>query len=184
MGKHSHRAGHIFLINNLFKGDNVMSGYNGYSMSNNAVQAYEDGEMPLSKWNKSTILEAIQNSDEITDDKKQVLHSLSAGQLKTLLTYSSWHHTSNHYNKTEFYRIDVDKINDMSISDLQHIQASQTEKKEPEKSVRKVAYIVWGGSRNYPTKKRYEETCEIVGNWAMTSNGRKSITANGFEFLD
>lgn len=29
-----------------------MAGYNGYSMSNNAVAAYENGEKPLSKWKK------------------------------------------------------------------------------------------------------------------------------------
>lgn len=31
---------------------NMNSGYSGYSMSNRAVDAYEDGEMPLSKWTK------------------------------------------------------------------------------------------------------------------------------------
>jgi len=29
-----------------------MSGYDGYSMSNNAVDAYENGEKPISKWTK------------------------------------------------------------------------------------------------------------------------------------
>lgn len=33
-----------------------MAGYNGFSMSNNAVAAYEDGEKPLSKWTKANIL--------------------------------------------------------------------------------------------------------------------------------
>lgn len=32
-----------------------MAGYNGFSMSNNAVAAYEDGEKPLSKWTKADI---------------------------------------------------------------------------------------------------------------------------------
>ena len=40
-----------------------MSGYYGYSMSNNAVEAYENGERPLSKWRKSDILEAISVSE-------------------------------------------------------------------------------------------------------------------------
>lgn len=34
---------------------NMNSGYSGYSMSNRAVDAYEDGEMPLSKWTKKII---------------------------------------------------------------------------------------------------------------------------------
>lgn len=29
-----------------------MAGYSGYSMSNNAVDAYESGEKPRSKWTK------------------------------------------------------------------------------------------------------------------------------------
>ena len=37
-----------------------MAGYNGWSMSNNAVQAYEDGEKPLSKWTKKTLVYALQ----------------------------------------------------------------------------------------------------------------------------
>ena len=35
---------------------NMNSGYSGYSMSNRAVDAYEDGEMPLSKWTKKMII--------------------------------------------------------------------------------------------------------------------------------
>lgn len=36
-----------------------MAGYHNYSMSNNAVAAYENGEMPLSKWSKKAILAAV-----------------------------------------------------------------------------------------------------------------------------
>lgn len=37
-----------------------MAGYNGFSMSNNAVSAYENGEKPLSKWTKKNIIGAIE----------------------------------------------------------------------------------------------------------------------------
>ena len=37
------------------------NGYHGYSMSNNAKEAYENGEMPLSKWTKTAIIDAIAN---------------------------------------------------------------------------------------------------------------------------
>lgn len=39
------------------------NGYSGYSMSNNAVAAYEDGEKPLSKWSKSDIILAVAEID-------------------------------------------------------------------------------------------------------------------------
>lgn len=42
-----------------------MAGYNGFSMSNNAVAAYEDGEKPLSKWTKADIFEIIEDEDNI-----------------------------------------------------------------------------------------------------------------------
>ena len=32
-----------------------MAGYCGYSMSNNAVDAYNNGEKPISKWKKQDI---------------------------------------------------------------------------------------------------------------------------------
>ena len=40
-----------------------MAGYSGYSMSNNAVAAYENGEKPLSKWKKADILEAVKTQE-------------------------------------------------------------------------------------------------------------------------
>lgn len=40
-----------------------MSGYNGWSMSNNAIAAYEDGEKPLSKWTKAEILDTIKKQE-------------------------------------------------------------------------------------------------------------------------
>lgn len=36
-----------------------MAGYYGYSMSNNAVEAYKSGEKPYSKWKKADIIQAI-----------------------------------------------------------------------------------------------------------------------------
>lgn len=41
-----------------------MSGYCGYSMSNNAVEAYRSGEKPKSKWTKREIIEEIKRQIE------------------------------------------------------------------------------------------------------------------------
>jgi len=38
------------------KGSEKMAGYKGYSMSNNAVDAYNNGEKPKSKWTKEEIV--------------------------------------------------------------------------------------------------------------------------------
>ena len=42
-------------------------GYDGYSMSIRAREAYEDGEMPKSKWTKKAMLEAIREYCEDYD---------------------------------------------------------------------------------------------------------------------
>lgn len=40
-----------------------MAGYNGWSMSHNAVTAYAGGEKPLSKWTKTNILNEIKKQE-------------------------------------------------------------------------------------------------------------------------
>lgn len=47
---------------------NMNSGYSGYSMSNRAVEAYEDGEMPLSKWSKQLIIDEVVEYDHFTKE--------------------------------------------------------------------------------------------------------------------
>lgn len=47
-----------------------MSGYNGFSMSNNAVSAYENGLKPYSKWTKCDILDCL-SVDSCTVEKRQ-----------------------------------------------------------------------------------------------------------------
>lgn len=83
-----------------------MSGYCGYSMSNNAIDAYLCGEMPLSKWLKADLIDAI---EDVLEDKANIVKfkKLTVKQLKKhFLTRTSWHHTSKMYNETDFYSID------------------------------------------------------------------------------
>lgn len=96
-----------------------MAGYHGYSMSNNAVAAYENGEMPMSKWSKKAIIERIEEAIDDGDIELQCsLDKLKKLPLEFLkrdcLTYSSWHHTSKFYNETDFYSLDIDSINEMT----------------------------------------------------------------------
>lgn len=83
---------------------------NGYDrdahMSVNAVNAYDDGEMPLSKWTKSAFLNAIKkyetwkyNSFDTSKFKKLTKEQI----VKYFLERTSWHHTGMNYRKTDFY---------------------------------------------------------------------------------
>ncbi|WP_194145520.1 hypothetical protein, partial [Helicobacter apodemus] len=73
-------------------------GYSGYSMSNNAISSYANGEKPISKWNSQDVKEfnAIFGTELTLKEFKDFL--LDFGE-------AGYHHTSSHYNKTKFYSI-------------------------------------------------------------------------------
>lgn len=156
-----------------------MAGYHNYSMSNNAVAAYESGEMPLSKWTKAAILEAC-------GDKAEMLKPLTAAELKAeLLIYSSWHHTSNHYNRTEFYMVDEEKLEEITAEDVAAIISRRQPKQKPVKTEKKtvkaeVTYTVWLGQyRNYRRPKSITETVTFTEGDKMvnTSYGAKRMSS-------
>jgi len=74
-----------------------MAGYNGFSMSNNAVEAYNKGLLPLSKITASMLKDA-----GIKTKKSELKILTSNGIIK----HTEWHHTSCHYNCTDFYSLD------------------------------------------------------------------------------
>lgn len=68
-------------------------------MSVNAKLAYDNEEMPISKWSKKAILEHI---DELLDEDFDSggLEKMTKDQLiSNFLINSSWHHTGALYNK-------------------------------------------------------------------------------------
>ena len=83
-------------------------GYIGSSMSVRAHEAYEDGEMPKSRWTKKAMLEAI---DAWCYDEDRValpeVAKLKKDELfERCFHWTSWHHTSKYANATDFYGID------------------------------------------------------------------------------
>ena len=73
-------------------------GYCGISMSNNAVDAYSEGKMPLSKWRKKDILARLKRQ-HASEDFMKVAEKTSLPVLKKiLLEYTEYHHTSLRYN--------------------------------------------------------------------------------------
>lgn len=88
------------------------NGYDGWSMSNNARDAYANGEMPISKWSKTEILNRVR---EINPKAADLLKNVSVFVLKEkVLKQTSWHHTSMKYNKTAFYIVDEDLVNSLT----------------------------------------------------------------------
>lgn len=160
-----------------------MAGYHGYSMSNNAVNAYEDGEKPISKWTKTDIINEILSINPKLDEK--LLKKVNVSILKNnALTYAGWHHTSNHYNETNFYKID-DDVENWTDDFVKTLTAAQVEKKEEPKEEKALCeYLVWSGTRNHPKATTFQSEGTIKGNWFYLPNGtKKSINANGFKIL-
>ena len=88
------------------------TGYVGQRMSVRAMEAYEAGEMPKSKWTKSVMLEVIATTAEeeeiiITPYQFANLQKLTRDQLfNHFFEWKSWHHTGKFANETDFYGID------------------------------------------------------------------------------
>lgn len=113
------------------KDDDNMAGYNGYSMSNNAVSAYNNGEKPISKWTKKVIINeineiAVENDVDLTGIE---LSKLTVQELRDVfLNCSSWHHTGKLYNETVFYKIDEEEVKAISKETIDKIIASREKK--------------------------------------------------------
>lgn len=111
-----------------------MAGYYGYSMSNNAIVAYDNGEMPKHKWTKKNMLEAI--SDWLDSNRRIStinFHELTKQELfDQYFVYSGWHHTSKFYNITHFYSLDQDALLNVSIIDKKAEEEYQYRKKKAE----------------------------------------------------
>lgn len=120
-----------------------MAGYKGWSMSNNAVSAYENGEMPISKWSKKEIIKRIEEAVYYEEIELQCsleeLKKLPLYFFKTYcLMYTSWHHTSKFYNETSFYSLDFDYIEQLTDEDVEQ-KAEHYKKQRREHRVKRTA---------------------------------------------
>lgn len=91
----------------------VNSGYIGHSMSRRAAEAYEDGEMPNSKWTKKAMVATIQSYCDEFDMSfdPDVLKGMRKDDMfERFFHKSSWHHTSKFFNETDFYKLDEDAV--------------------------------------------------------------------------
>lgn len=172
------------------------NGYDGYSMSNNAREAYEDGRKPISQFD-SYDLEDFNEQLQTMGINAQVK---SVRALKSLLErYGStgeWHHTSSYYNETSFYdpSLVLDKLSDGSITaeDITEVNNEKAEKPTENRYRADFKYLTWSGSKAHP--KATEHTLndvEIVERgsfyYVYDDNGneivRKKIGSNGTEVI-
>lgn len=129
------------------------SGYNGYSMSKRATEAYNNGEMPLSKWTKSNIIEAIKtySADNKVNFSIDLIKKVKLAELKELvLVQSSWHHTSLYINKTDFYSLNEEKLETLTDDDINAIIGTKKTDSPKVNTFRgDIKFLTWSGSRNH-----------------------------------
>ncbi len=160
-----------------------MSGYYGYSMSNNAISAYDAGFVPASK----------------------IGHGIPASLIEKYCRYEEWHHTSKEYNITNFYNpvkvlatfgIIEHEYYPVNLDAVQALKEYKEEKKKREVKVYEnctVEWLEWGGTRKHPKAIQ----CHAK-NATVTHDGgqfvkirltdgtefRKKIGSNGFTVSD
>lgn len=145
-----------------------MAGYFEFSKSNNAVAAEESGRYPATTLGK--------------------ILGVKPKAIKALLTASEWHHTSSHYNKTDYY--DAEEAQER-LEDLKAWQEPKAgEIVHPGCSGE---YIEWSGTRNYPkaTVVKFENLAVVEkGDWftfylpdqtKTVYKIRKGRSTNGFK---
>lgn len=166
-------------------------GYIGYSMSERAALAYSDGEKPFSKWTKKDIINVIK--EEAADPSSyykidnNVIMALEKTPVKTLknavLSCTSWHHTSSYYNHTNFYTVDLEKVEALTVERVEALNTQNTEPmQEPEPELWECVYLEWSGTRKHPKAEEVRAVGEIRGNWFYLPGGnKKSINARGFK---
>lgn len=107
-------------------------GYSGSSMSNRAIEAYENGEMPKSKWNKLSILKEINFlfPQEVVD----YFSAFPFAELfSSVMTKTSWHHTGKFANETDFYSVDEDKVKRVFKEHKSKSEREEARRKEVER---------------------------------------------------
>lgn len=87
-------------------------GYLGSSMSVRAAEAYEQGEMPISRWTKTAIIQAVKGycfDFDLAYDP-DIEKKTKAELTKEFLEYKSWHHSSRTAREVEFFGLNEDAV--------------------------------------------------------------------------
>lgn len=168
------------------------SGYVGCKMSERAKEAYDNGERPMSKWNKWDILNELEY--DLDDDTIAKLSKYSTQTLKNVcLEWTSWHHTGSYANETDFYAVmdgkNADLIQVFSDLDeeekvLKEFRKRQKEEKRLLESTEEKCYFrfgVWSGTKKHPKLVYYRTYGIKKGVWIyyMDGSSLKKKNASG-----
>jgi hypothetical protein len=158
-----------------------MAGYSGISMSNNAVQAYAEGKLPLSK-----ITRKVLSEHKIHIPVEMFKWVCRIG----IIQPCEWHHTSMDYNQTNFYDIEnaAKKLSNRNLDKLKenyrkHVKALKKPVQKAENIIY-YAHVVYDVSVGLGKKRKYfehEDYAVVLNDWAyLVSGGKKSVKGQRF----
>lgn len=149
-------------------------GYIGTRMSERAMEAHNSGERPYSQWTKNDLIDELSYylNDEICKKAKKLTLSELRGEL---LYCSSWHHTGTYYNRTEFYSINEENAENLTVEKIDEIIKNRTRKtgqkrvkEKPLYVTAKIQYTEWEGRfRNYQRPVTHIEIVQFMSNAKM-----------------
>lgn len=163
-------------------------GYIGQKMSERAQTAYNNGEMPYSKWTKGVILSELEDRGLTAKNFKKY----SADTLRNyFLYYTAWHHTGKCFNEIDFYRVDVpdpidfNKLNEINAKYKEERAKARAKKKEIKPEIALITYGEWTGPRKHIKLEEHTEYAIIVGNVAYLAYGKtKRMSGSHIEVVE
>jgi hypothetical protein len=157
--------------------DFKMAGYDGFSKSNNAVQAELDGKFP-----KSLAVKIIA--------KKYSVSQKRAEKFLSTVPPCEWHHSSKNYNKVDYFQTDLEEDQVAFLRSLNVPEQKKFEKITLENQ--EIKWIEWSGSLKKPkaTEKTAVGKVEILTETTVlvliegTAPFKKRLSTNGFSFKE
>ena len=177
------------------------NGYSGISMSNNAIEAYNEGRMPLSKWKKGMLIERIEENKSLIKCDYELLVKQPLEVLKELVLSSDgeYHHMGMRYNVVEFYHFDMDRLSKLTDKYIQTKHQEYDVKRTRKKSLKQqnseknaqydgrweASYIKRSADGKY--KHELTLTGEVKGGWFFIDldselKEKKKLSISGKDF--
>ena len=132
-----------------------MAGYDNYSKSNNALAAENEGKFPASILAKKL--------------------SVKSQAVKALMQPSEWHHTSSHYNATDYYdggillavkSGEVDGYDEDDLAEARELLAAMKAWQPAAEEAFEncdVEWLEWSGTKKHPKAEKCNASgCKVV----------------------
>lgn len=161
------------------------SGYIGYSMSVRAGIAYDNGELPLSRWTKAYVIDAMAKAN-YGKDLINMIGKLPVETIRsTCLEFAGKHHTSKCCNLTSFYALkNEEELREINFDSL--LESTKVKIEEPTYITALIRREYWEVIYGKYNKKKYDRQIEYF-TAQFRSNEKKvngyNLTSNNIQIV-